>query len=247
MMEWIIAVLKSGAAFAVADQKHPAPRTLSVISIAQPSIIIDDGNGRDLSKDASNILDVSNLSFDDMPADNLDDVTQNDDLAYIVFTSGSTGEESSRSFRFRVTNTSNIMSGKPKGVEIEHRNLSHFIADSYSSGYVSISPGSRILQFATFSFDAAVLEWSQCLTLGGTLCFADVPQALVGDYLADMIEQNEISFVHLTPSVLATLPTSRALPSLRQISVGGEMVPENLVKTWRTRVQVQNAYGPTEW
>jgi non-ribosomal peptide synthetase component F len=127
MMEWIITVLKSGAAFGVADQKHPAPRTLSLISIAQPSIIIDDGNGRDLSKEASkplDILDVSNLSFANMPADNLDNVTQNDNLAYIVVTSGSTSEESLRSFRFRGTNNSNIMSGKPKGVEIEHHNLS---------------------------------------------------------------------------------------------------------------------------
>ncbi|KAF9528634.1 amino acid adenylation domain protein [Crepidotus variabilis] len=226
MMEWIIAVLKSGAAFAVADQAHPELRTSSVISIAQPAVILDDRKGRDLTNLHTNILDVSDLFLDDMSTENLEDVTQNDDLAYIVFTSGSTG--------------------LPKGVEIEHRNLSHFVADSYTSGYVSISPGSRVLQFATFAFDAAVLEWSQCLTLGGTLCFADVPQALVGDYLADVIDANEISFFHVTPSVLATLPTSRALPSLRQISVGGEMVPENLIKAWRTRVHVQNAYGPTE-
>lgn len=137
--------------------------------------------------------------------------------------------------------------GQPKGVEIEHRNLSHFVANAYSSHYVSIAPGSRVLQFATFAFDAAVLEWSQCLALGGTLCFADMPQALISDYLADVIDANDISVVHLTPSVLATLPTSRGLPSLRQISVGGEMVPENLIKAWRTRLQVQNAYGPTEW
>jgi non-ribosomal peptide synthetase component F len=137
--------------------------------------------------------------------------------------------------------------GQPKGVEIEHRNLSHFVANAFVSRYVSVGPGSRVLQFATFAFDAAVLEWSQCLALGGTLCFADVPQALVGDYLADVIDANEVTFVHLTPSVLATLPTSRTLPSLRQISVGGEMVPENLIKQWRSRVQVQNAYGPTEW
>lgn len=137
--------------------------------------------------------------------------------------------------------------GQPKGVEIEHRNLSHFVANAYSSHYVSIAPGSRVLQFATFAFDAAVLEWSQCLALGGTLCFAEMPQALIGDYLADVIDANDISVVHLTPSVLATLPTSRGLPSLRQISVGGEMVPENLIKAWRTRLQVQNAYGPTEW
>jgi non-ribosomal peptide synthetase component F len=225
-----------GAAFSVADHKHPATRTLSVISI-KPSIIIDDGNGRDLLKEATkplDILDVSNLSFDNMPADNLDDVMQNDDLAYIVFTSGSTGKESLRSFRFRGTNNLNIMSGKLKGVEIEHCNLFHFIADSYLSGYVSIAPRSQVLQFATFLFDAAVLEWSQCLTLGDT-------------YLADVIKQNKILFVHVTPSVLATLPTSQALPLLRQIFVGKEMVLENLVKTWRMRVQVQNTYGPTKW
>lgn len=110
-----------------------------------------------------------------------------------------------------------------------------------------MGPGSRVLQFATFAFDAAVLEWSQCLAVGGTLCFADNPKMLVGDYLADVIDVNEISIIHVTPSVLATLPTSRPLASLRQISVGGEMVPENLIKTWRSRVQVQNAYGPTEW
>jgi non-ribosomal peptide synthetase component F len=131
-------------------------------------------------------------------------------------------------------------------VEIEHRNLAHFVADAFASRYTSIGPGSRVLQFATFAFDAAQLEWSQCLALGGTLCFSDVPQALVGDYLADVIEANEITFIHVTPSVLATLPTSRALPSLRQISVGGEMVPASLINQWRTRVHVQNAYGPSE-
>ncbi|KIK03064.1 hypothetical protein K443DRAFT_95740 [Laccaria amethystina LaAM-08-1] len=230
MMEWIIAVLKSGAAFAVADQKHPVERTLSVISIAKPALVVDDGSGNDLSLEPfqldEKVIDTQNLALDDMPTSNPEDITKNEDLAYVVFTSGSTGQ--------------------PKGVEIEHRNLSHFVANAYTSRYVSIAPGSRVLQFATFAFDAAVLEWSQCLALGGTLCFADMPQALIGEYLADVIDTNDISVVHLTPSVLATLPTSRGLPSLRQISVGGEMVPENLIKAWRTRLQVQNAYGPTE-
>ncbi|KDR67250.1 hypothetical protein GALMADRAFT_130449 [Galerina marginata CBS 339.88] len=228
IIEWIIATLKSGAAFAVADQTHPVLRTQSVISIAQPALIVDDGNGKNLTEYAShvNVLDVRNLTFDDMPTGNIEDITQNDDLACIVFTSGSTGQ--------------------PKGVEIEHRNLSHCIAGVHSSGYVLISPGSRVLQFATFAFDAAIFEWSQCLTFGGTLCFADMPHALVGNYLADVIDSNQISFLHLTPSVLTTLPTSRTLPSLQQISVGGEMVSENVISAWRTRVQVTNAYGPTE-
>jgi tenuazonic acid synthetase len=101
-------------------------------------------------------------------------------------------------------------------VEIEHRNLSHFVADSFASKYVDLGPGLRVLQFATFSFDAAVLEWAQYLAVGVTLCFVDTPKALVEDYLADVIDTNEVMVMHVIPSVLVTLPTSHALPSLRQ-------------------------------
>jgi tenuazonic acid synthetase len=101
-------------------------------------------------------------------------------------------------------------------VEIEHHNLSHFVADSFASKYVDLGPGSQVLQFATFSFDAAVLEWAQYLAVGVTLCFVDTPKALVEDYLVDVIDTNEVMFMHVTPSVLVTLPTSHTLPSLRQ-------------------------------
>ena len=97
MMEWIIAVLKSGAAFAVADQKHPVERTLSVISIAKPALVVDDGSGNDLRLEPfqlnEKVLDSQNLAFDEMPISNPEDITKNEDLAYVVFTSGSTGED----------------------------------------------------------------------------------------------------------------------------------------------------------
>jgi len=95
MMEWIIAVLKSGAAFAVADQKHPVKRTLSVMSIAKPALVVDDGSGNDLNLEPfqldEKLLDTQNLALDDMPISNPEDITENEDLAYVVFTSGSTG------------------------------------------------------------------------------------------------------------------------------------------------------------
>ncbi|KAJ6577997.1 hypothetical protein B0H19DRAFT_1253292 [Mycena capillaripes] len=229
-MEWIIGVLKSGAAYAIADQSHPLERTRSVISISQPDLIVDDGKGRhvvELADDASiRVLNTRNAELDSLPCENLDDISELGDLAYIVFTSGSTGQ--------------------PKGVEIEHSNLSHFVTSAHASGYFPVGPGSRVLQFATFAFDAAVLEWSLCLALGGTLCFAQFPYALVGTYLANVIDSNRITHMHLTPSVLGTLPTDHALSSLSHISVGGEMVPDSLIETWRLRVRLQNAYGPTE-
>lgn len=127
---------------------------------------------------------------------------------------------------------------------IEHGSFAHFVRSSipvFQTGH-----GSRILQLASFNFDASILEWSSALAAGGTLCFADSPQALVGDYLADVIEQNSISFMQITPSALATISLARRLSSLRCVSVGGEAVPARLLDTWREKVTVVNSYGPTE-
>lgn len=87
---------------------------------------------------------------------------------------------------------------------------------------VKIGPGSRVLQFATFAFDASVLEWAATLSYGATLGFIDHPDLLVGDYLATFIEKNEINFFQTTPSVLATIPMEKNLASLMMISVAGE-------------------------
>lgn len=76
--------------------------------------------------------------------------------------------------------------------------------------------------------------------------FADHPQVLVGDYLADIIDSNEIHFFHCTPSVLSTLPADRHVPSLRIVSVGVEASPPGLLGHWRKRAELPHAYGPTE-
>jgi len=103
---------------------------------------------------------------------------------------------------------------------VEHQNLSHYVSAARS--VVKIGPSSRVLQFASFAFDASVLEWAVTLAYGATLCFLDHPALLVGDYLADIIEQNSINFFHTTPSILSTIPWERSLSTLRMISVGGE-------------------------
>ena len=88
----------------------------------------------------------------------------------MIFTSGSTGQ--------------------PKGVMVEHASLSHYV--SACREYVKIGPKSRLLQFASFSFDAHILEWAVTLSFGGTLCFVNVPSLVVGDYLVEVIELNKV-------------------------------------------------------
>lgn len=127
---------------------------------------------------------------------------------------------------------------------VEHANLSHYV--SAARPCVPVGPHSRVLQLASFAFDAVVLEYAVVLAYGGTLCFVDHPQALVGDYLADSLDRNGVHFFHCTPSVLSTLPADRRLPSLRVVSVGGEASPPGLLDAWRRRVELLHAYGPTE-
>ncbi|KYK57278.1 amino acid adenylation domain protein [Drechmeria coniospora] len=150
--------------------------------------------------------------------------TADDDLAYMIYTSGSTGE--------------------PKGVMVEHGSLSAFTRAS--TEIFELGFGTRTLQLASFSFDASILEWSSTLCSGGCLCFSQHPKQLVGEYLGEVIEKNSISFLQITPTALETLPLTMELPSLRQISVGGEAPSREIFAKWHPRVNLVNAYGPTE-
>ena len=82
--------------------------------------------------------------------------------------------------------------GQPKDVMVEHSNLGHYVGACRD--LVKIGPNSRVLQFASFSFDACVLEWAVTLSFAATLCFVDHPSLVVGDYLADVIEWNQVNF-----------------------------------------------------
>lgn len=218
MIEWILAILKSGAAFVYLDVDAPESQKDSIIENCKPGIIIDEIT-LELYNQKSMELTVNSVEVETRKFG-----TTDSNLAYIIYTSGSTG--------------------KPKGVMVEHGHISSFVkaaADCYKCGF-----GSRILQLASFTFDASILEWTTALCTGGCLCFAEQPKHLVGDYLAEVIEENRISFMQITPTALETLPVNRTLPSLRLISVGGEAVSRELLTRWHSRVDIVNAYGPTE-
>ena len=87
---------------------------------------------------------------------------------------------------------------------IEHGSLAAFVRAS--KDVFEVGFGTRVLQLASFSFDASILEWSNALCTGACLCFAKHPKQLVGEYLAEVIEQNEITFLQITPTALEPCP-----------------------------------------
>ncbi|WP_147094813.1 AMP-binding protein, partial [Myxococcus fulvus] len=107
------------------------------------------------------------------------------------------------------------------------------------------SPASRVLQFASFSFDASVAEIFGALLAGSTLVLAPRERLMPGAPLRDLLRDESISAVTLTPSVLAQL-NPEDFPSLSTLISAGEACPPELVSRWGSRVRLLNAYGPTE-
>ncbi|MEW2167700.1 non-ribosomal peptide synthase/polyketide synthase [Streptomyces sp. NPDC007084] len=145
--------------------------------------------------------------------------------AYVIYTSGSTGT--------------------PKGVTVTHRGLASFAAAAAER--YTVAPGDRVLQFASPSFDASVLELCVSLLAGATL-FTGEEGPLVGERLADVLAERRISHTLIPPAALATVPaeTAARLPHLRTLIVGAEACPAELVAAWAPGRRMINSYGPTE-
>jgi amino acid adenylation domain-containing protein len=145
------------------------------------------------------------------------------DLCYVVYTSGSTGV--------------------PKGVAIEHGGVANMVREL--SRQFEVTPGSRMLQFAAWSWDAAVCEILVALTAGATLVLAPEPVRQGGEILAGFMRRHRVGVATLTPSLLAALPHD-ALPDLVTIVAVGEACPPDLVRRWGADRRLFNGYGPTE-
>ncbi|MCX4743959.1 non-ribosomal peptide synthase/polyketide synthase [Kitasatospora sp. NBC_01287] len=145
--------------------------------------------------------------------------------AYVIYTSGSTGT--------------------PKGVVVTHRGLAGFAAaaaEQYAAG-----AGDRVLQFASPSFDASVLELCVSLLSGAVLVTGE-EGPLVGERLAEVLAGRRISHTLIPPAALATVEPAAAgaLPALRTLIVGAEACPADLVDAWAPGRRMVNSYGPTE-
>ncbi|KKK14147.1 hypothetical protein AOCH_000823 [Aspergillus ochraceoroseus] len=144
-----------------------------------------------------------------------------DDTAYVLFTSGSTGE--------------------PKGVVMSHGSLCTGIVEQGRA--LGCSSKWRSLQFSAHTFDPSISEGLMTLCHGGCVCVPS-EEARLND-LPGVIRELDVNCAQLTPSV-AHVISPEEVPSLKTLIFVGEAANSDNVARWAGKLQLINAYGPTE-
>ncbi|MFK4071528.1 amino acid adenylation domain-containing protein [Streptomyces sp. NPDC029674] len=229
----LLAVSSAGGVFVPVDAGYPAERVTYVLRDADPSVVVCTSASRGAVPDgfAGRVVVVDDPVVADaierLPAGPVRDVERSAPLtaahaAYVIYTSGSTGA--------------------PKGVVVTHAGLENLARAQIDR--FGVRPGSRVLQFASLSFDAAVSELCMALLSGGTLIVAAADELPPRVSLDAALRETHATHVTVPPSVLAA---EDALPDgLETLVVAGEACPPGLVDRWSSGRRMVNAYGPTE-
>ncbi|MFJ5262396.1 amino acid adenylation domain-containing protein [Streptomyces sp. NPDC088387] len=230
-----VAVLKSGAAYLPIDHDYPADRIAYMLGDARPVCMVTTREtARELpAQDGMALLELdtadATAELATRPAHDPTDADRGAPLtllgaAYVIYTSGSTG--------------------RPKGVVLAHSGVAKLIATQ--SERFGIGPHSRVLQFASPSFDVAF--WDLCLGLlsGGRLVVVPAERRVPGAPLADYANAHGITFMILPPALLAAMPDDIVLPPAATLLAGTERVSPELVGRYARGRMMFNAYGPTE-
>ncbi|MBY6244214.1 AMP-binding protein, partial [Methylosinus sp. Sm6] len=133
--------------------------------------------------------------------------------------------------------------GKPKGVMVEHRGLCNLV--TAQAREFAVDHDSRILQFASFSFDACSFEFVFALCHGGALQLFESAR-LSGQELADLIQETGITHAVIPPAVLILLPFEKSFGTRRTIIAAGDALPAAVAASLARDYSIFNAYGPTE-
>ncbi|WP_224241279.1 polyketide synthase [Hyalangium gracile] len=220
----ILGILASGGAWVPLDPEAPDERLRFMLSDSKARILVTGSGGKPISTAALTLsLPDAAALLEAQEAAPLDSASGSSHLAYVLYTSGSTGV--------------------PRAVMVEHGgavNLVRAFIDAFH-----ITPASRVLQFAPAVFDAWVEETFTALGAGATLVLAPDSVRLPGPELVRFLETNAVSVATLPPAVLAALPDA-PLPELATLVSAGDSCTDRILDRFAAGRRFVNAYGPTE-
>ncbi len=228
----ILGVLKSGAAYLPIDPEYPGDRANYLLQDSQANYLITASSigltGTDLSQIERLLIDDTTTSIWTFPTSAPNIGPETDQLAYVLYTSGSTGQ--------------------PKAVAIEHDNLSNYLQwcrETYPLD-LKVSMGLH----TSIGFDLTVTSIFLPIITGGQVVIAE-PQEDGQPDLLPLLQDDRIDTLKLTPSHLRLLAgKDLSESSIRTLIVGGERLTtelaEQVTASFAGQVKIYNEYGPTE-
>ncbi|CAN5531280.1 hypothetical protein BH20VER3_BH20VER3_02900 [soil metagenome] len=225
----LLAVMKSGAAYLPLDPSHPHERRENILSESGAKLLLSSRNRtQDLDAGVSVVV---------LPAEEEARIAREsdanpavairpEDLVYVIYTSGSTG--------------------RPKGVQVEHGNLSNFLATMRKRP--GLSANDILLAVTTIAFDIAGLELWLPLTTGASVVLASGEEVTDAPRLMILLKESKVTVMQATPATWQMLLAAGWRGDRRlQVLCGGEAVASTLADELLNRCRsVWNLYGPTE-
>jgi len=226
----ILAILKAGGAYLPIGIDYPIDRINYMLNDCAADILLIQNNLVDIDCIQANvqIMDLGNSEFYHGEITNLMNINTSRDLAYVMYTSGSTGE--------------------PKGTMVEHMNVLRLVKNT---NYIIFEKNDRILSTGAITFDASTFEIWGALLNGLRLYLCSKMIILDVEKLEDLININKINILWLTSPLFNHLTELKLniFRNLKYLLVGGDILSSkhiNKVKSLYKNLEIINGYGPTE-
>ncbi|AZK48670.1 non-ribosomal peptide synthase/polyketide synthase [Paenibacillus lentus] len=226
----ILAILKAGGAYLPIDPSHPAERVAHMLRDSEASLLIAQHPGlvREEYSYTGETLIMGEEPLLGELEQNPAPVAQSGNLAYVMYTSGSTGQ--------------------PKGVMTTHRNVVRTVVNN---GYLDITPEDRLLQLSNYAFDGSTFDIYEALMHGATLVLVSREEMLDPSKLVHLIRKEGITVTFMTTALFNTLVDLdlEGLERLRKLVFGGEQASVKHVQKALDKLgegRLVNGYGPTE-
>ncbi|MCC9020570.1 non-ribosomal peptide synthetase [Flavobacterium lipolyticum] len=224
MIVALMAIIKAGGAYIPVEPQYPEERINFIITDSQCKFLIDEETLANISEQLASL-----------PKSNPENRNKVTDLAYVLYTSGSTGN--------------------PKGCMITHEGVTNRIDWMWNE--YNYSSTDVILQKTTFTFDVSVWEIFMPLCWGSKMVLCEQEDISEPHRILNLIQNNSVTSLHFVPSMLNTFITSVTnteqladkLSSLRAVITSGEALTPLTVNEWYNKVStapIYNLYGPTE-
>ncbi|MDD5457113.1 MAG: amino acid adenylation domain-containing protein [Candidatus Margulisbacteria bacterium] len=213
----VLGVLKAGGAYLPLDINYHSQRLMAMKEQSGCRVVLTE----------------KDILHSEYPLHNTEKVNRPQDLAYVIFTSGTTG--------------------RPKGVMVEHRNLAA-ITEAWKELYQLKEGRVRLLQLSSFSFDAFTGDMAKALLTGGQLIIASGEDKFDLAKICEYLEEYQINILESTPSYIKLLAEYMQQNNvekkyLKTVIIGGESCPKPVFQYLRKQLgdlQLVNGYGTTE-